>query len=339
MAFQEQDHTTTACASIATWSALQIAGKLFQRKIPSPSAVTKNALSTNLSGSKFPNSGLTGEQICTAIIANGLSTYKSPIKTHKNLLALVYSYGKAGLPIICGLSIYKKKNNKAITSTRILHAVTINGYKLDTKIPKEVFSKYELRLNSSRIKKLYAHDDQLCPFARLEMQSTYIQIGKQSVKYLTTEWPNSESNNGESHEKRVAIIENIYIPLHPNMRIHYPDVYETILQFMNYVFETSKGWFEILKEAEWDIYLKDLNKFKQDILKHPGTIFNVHRSEVVNTHFPKYIWVVGIKFEQSTAYELIFDTTESRDRTGFLYFISHSETYKVFDDLIQKYFS
>ena len=337
MAFQEQDRTTTACASIATWSALQIACKLFQRKIPSPSSVTKNALSSSISTRKFPNSGLSSEQICTAITSIGLFPYKEAVKSHKILLSLIYAYGKANLPIICGMSIYRRKNGKAVKSTKFLHAVTFNGYStLDGR--KEIFSKNELRLVSSRITKLYAHDDQLCPFSRFEViKNEYIELGNQHVKFLGTEWSNSFPSKA-TDENRIAVTESIFIPLHPNIRIHMLEIYGTLLQLNSFISSSSQKLSDFLKEAEWDITLQDVNKFKNDIFESSLMVTNCKKVDILKFHFPKYIWKASAIFDGTIAFDLIFDTTESKDKTGYLFFIAYIKKFTLVSNVITKFF-
>ena len=324
MAFQEQDRTTTACASIAVWSALHIAGKLFQRRIPSPSTVTKNALVYSTSTRKFPSKGLSGEQICIAISKNGLVPYKDTIPSLKILKAIIYAYGMAGLPIICGLNLFDTKNGKPLTNSVSLHAITLNGFSFEGGREDSNFTN-DIKLVSSRINYLYGHDDQLCPFAKMEVSPKFVEldgIGRREM--LLTNW-----NCTKGSEKKMALVGSIYIPLHSKIRIQFSDIYQKVLKL-----ETLLGNTLGLRNFEWKIRLQELNTWKNELLKDQTIIFGEPKHELLKRSYPKYIWRIIATRMEIDYFELVYDTTESVNGSGFIVFFCYMEHLQVIGHLL-----
>lgn len=333
MAFQEQDKATTACASIALWSALHLAGKIFQRKIPSPSVVTRLALSDSSHQLKFPNKGLTPQQICSAITHSALVPYKETINSHKFLKAFIYAYGIAGLPIIGGLNLYDHLNGKVILSSKVRHAITINGYSFeDGRADKD--SSNDIKLFSSRIKQIYAHDDQLCPFSKLEINETYFKFNSHTErKLLNTFWKSEKLNN-----YKVGLLDTIIIPLHPNIRVQFPDIYKKVI----FIDKTLKRLFKYFSlpsiEPEWRINLIDSVKWKNKFLESRINIFNTNKSNILKSTLPKYIWQVRGNFsnDESDDFELIFDSTESKTSHGLILPIYFRESFMDIYEILRE---
>lgn len=341
MAFQEQDRTVTACASTAVWAALHMTGKIFQREIPSPSSVTKYALSHAPALRKFPSTGLNGEQICVAITRSGLTPLKTTIDSLRVFKAIVYAYLKAGIPIICGLSLYDLKNNSADIGSKNWHAVTINGYSFEDRSSvaegnsnvsvseREIEMTNDLQLYSSRMTLVYGHDDQLCPFSRMEVLDKYYKFDgfKTSMlrtgrQMLLTGW---KSKSGDS---KYAKVESLIIPLHDKIRVEFPSIYEQVM-YLQRRFRILVG-----VSFEWEIYLQELVKWRNQILVSSKNPINLSKDEILMMSHPKYVWRAIARDEQlNECFELIFDTTESANGNGLRQFICYDRIYLVFEKL------
>lgn len=292
MAYQEQDTVVSACASTAIWNAFHKTANMFQTQLPSPSEITKSAGNFyNHSGRIFPNQGLDLSQICKAVESVGLVSelriegridvtetgreeiVKSDIPYARRI---VYAYNKAGLPILLFIKIDGNGH----------HLITVNGFAEK----EEEFAKTEkMTLRADRIEQFYAHDDQVGPFARITIENTTL---------LKTAWRDGKGN---------TIGGNIYaivIPLYSKIRITFDDVYKKIriLDIILYKLDIFKY------ELEWDIYLTESNKYKEEILngKYEASL----KEKVIFDILPRYIWVARAIVKKNFVFDLLFDSTD-----------------------------
>src|SRR5690606_36554797 len=100
------------------------------------------------------------------------------------------------------------------------HAVAVTGFKLaDT--PAAPLTASGFRLRAARMLKIYAHDDQVGPFARMEFDGEQIEVelgdgsGPVPVQTLSTSWRNK---SGTTHEVRAAPL-IVLVPLYHKIRI------------------------------------------------------------------------------------------------------------------------
>ena len=292
MAFQEQDTVVSACASTAIWNAFHKTADMFQTPLPSPSEITKSAGNFyNHSGRIFPNQGLDLSQICKAIESVGLVSelrvegriditesgreeiIKSDIPYARRI---VYAYNKAELPVLLFIQIDGNGH----------HLITVNGFSEKD----EDFEKTEnMTLKADRIERFYAHDDQVGPFARITIENT---------TSLKTAW------RDEAGKLLSGKIYAIIIPLYSKIRISFDDVYKKIriLDIILYRLDIFKF------ELEWDIYLTESNKYKEEILKSPYS--QNLKEKIVYSNFPRYIWITRAIVKKNFVFDLIFDSTD-----------------------------
>lgn len=308
IAFQEQDSIVAACASSAIWSAFQVTGKLFQHFIPTPVEITRSAIEAIPDSSRhFPNRGLSAEQMAQAIRNVGLDPYLVVKTNHDILKATVYAYQKAEIPLIMGMDLIELNSNEKLLGK---HAVTITGYSMAGEITK--FNKEDFYLKSSKINKLYVHDDQVGPFARMEFSET--------ERHLTTSWTDSNGKTDNVNGKPDILI----IPLYPKIRISFEIILLIISKLNEFlVIISSKTGIEI-QYIEWDIFLSKSNDFKHEI-RESEIIDNSQKEELLLSSMPKYIWrVIGILDDERI--EFIFDSTDIEQGEIFLRYISYGNT-------------
>ena len=106
--------------------------------------------------------------MCTVLAESGLVAGVRGPKTGKSAMGLDYikqlivAYSPIGLPIILGLTVPKGKRSA-------LHVVAVCGYRINT--TKKITANNDgVSWFSSNISKIYAHDDQWGPFARIEFR-------------------------------------------------------------------------------------------------------------------------------------------------------------------------
>ncbi|WP_431167658.1 hypothetical protein [Tenacibaculum halocynthiae] len=348
MAFQEQDEAVAVCASIALWSAFQITGKHNQHEIPSPSIVTKLALSESSYVKEYPSIGLTSEQIAVAVNKVGITPTIRVMRNTRELKQYIYAYLKAKIPIVCGISLFDvrsdlKTGEKSIASSKSFHAITINGFSFEDGEVEMAVGKKGLQLRSSRMTKFFAHDDQLCPFSRIDFNSkTNVKIGNLPCNLMHTTW---KSDKKEVEEYKYAKIETIIVPLNHKVRVSYQEVLVKIRNYSIVLRNSIKVFFEksdikikISNRFEWEIYLTKVNDFKKEIRENSTIDEKIKLNILMYQNYPKYIWVARAYKKDNIKLELIFDATESKI-TYLKDYIIYDPIFRaigVFDEVLEK---
>lgn len=329
MAFQEQDETIGMCASIALWSAFNITGIKYQHKIPSPSEVTKLAL-TETSYSRL-NEGMTAEQIAVGISKVGLNPMIiSPIG-NRDLKSIIYAYLRAGIPVICGIWLFDEYINGTVDPNSIsYHAVTINGYSFENGCPDVVFDN-DIRFYSNRMTKFYVHDDQLCPFAKMKITDTRKRMKNLEFKGIDTTWLTENHIEKGLKEFKTAKVNTLIVPLDPKIRISYSEV----LSELEFLSDKLSKVVELLGakiDFEWDIFLTDVSSFKKDVLSGP---FFAEKSDFLKKSYAKYLWRTKAVLNKVNLFEIIFDATDTAKGGITKDAIFYDEKYKYYYDLIK----
>lgn len=315
IAFQEQDKAVAACATSALWSAFQGTGKLFQLPIPSPVEITKAVREHHSESRLLPNNGLTLQQIATAIRSFGLEPTIFPTVSPLELKGIIQSYVKGKIPLILTLRIVEKKlPHKHIG----FHAVAITGYSLGLQDPTPTDD--GVFFTSSKINKLYAHDDQVGPFARMEFLKE-ITTSNGTENPLSTSW-GSDINKRENY---LAIPDNIIAPLYHKIRIPYDLIKYKIICFGMLVEIVRKELPISLNDSlQWDIRLTQLNEYKEQI-RDEKNITIQHKQQILLKPFPRFIWVATAYHNSSKEIELLFDATDIDQGNSFLGSVEYNE--------------
>lgn len=312
LAFQEQDQVVSACATSALWSVFQESGKLFQHPIPSPVEITKIACDPLPMETRYlPNKGLTVTQMAHAIRSVNLEPFLIKAGDEQVLKSSVYAYLHLGIPILMVFALVDISNSKKkeLTGKYIgLHAAAITGYSMGQKSPTAYGNFYT---KASRIDKIYAHDDQVGPFARmvLDHKKVLVDIGdpKTPQPSLDTSWKGEDKQVGS-----VRAVPNILlVPVYHKIRIPYDNIEEKIIHFNN-------DFIEVLRQSkllplnnpiEWDIYLTTINEFKADVFKSE-TLPAKLKKEVLTGLMPRFIWRASGYHDGACILDFLFDATE-----------------------------
>jgi hypothetical protein len=309
--YQEQDAVTAACATSALWSAFHQTDKIFKGTwAPTPVEITESANKFWQLSRPIPSSGLTVMQMCQAIHEVGLEAYVHSIEDQKDpymhpLISLIYAYLKMGVPVILHAEINGDD-----------HAVTLNGYCLEEKqhIPREVKRNYPyIPLVGRRISKFYAHDDQIGPFCKLEIVQKILDPYK-IEKYLHS-------------YKKILTYEpiSIIVPLYTKIRVVFLDVFRWVKKFHDFL----KAFNRIIEtNIEWNIYLCELNTFRNQVLS--GRLYKQDRSRLLRKSLPHYIWRIELNtLDGNKILEIIADATDMKRSFFFkdmVYFNSQFKT-------------
>lgn len=311
IAFQEQDMVAAACATSALWSAFHKTGELFNHHIPSPVEITKSATRYSLPETRvFPGIGLTGEQMAQAVRDVSLEPFMVSVSNNPFLLkANVCAYLKAGIPAILGVYLFdiSDPNHPVIEGK---HAITVMGYNLSPSIHPYGGSKF--RLKASCIDKIYAHDDQVGPFARLMFQPKPLKFTDKdgnihNYNYFTTSWVGKNGVIGSI----VAVPDILLFPLYHKIRIPFQTVLESVDSF-NQIIEfmrTASSGLLPKDHLEWDIYLTTVSELKKDILDK-SELLGEYRRILALESMPRFIWRADAYCQGEHTLDLLFDATD-----------------------------
>jgi len=329
LAFQEQDRAVSACATSALWSAFQSTGVIFHHSFPSPYEITKSATKYfQLSDTSFPNKGLMLSQMAHAIRAVNLESLTVGFINRSYMKAFIYAFIRGNIPVIIGMNLIDhRKLTKPIEID--FHAVTSSGYALGldegSDIPFEIVGKQELFnskkppnlfLRSSRMKKIYVHDDQIGPYSRIIFDDPKSQ---DEVDYcyrsLATHWSDLEPK----YEHVRAYPNALLIPIYNKIRIPYVSILQIVIELnfcVNYDLFTNNDS-EAKKFIVWDIYLATVSDLKSNLRKENFSS-PVEKLNFLTSDLPKYLWVVDGIFKNVKVFSFIFDATDIEHGKMFL---------------------
>ncbi|MDP2157450.1 MAG: hypothetical protein Q8K68_07065, partial [Nitrospirota bacterium] len=161
---------------------------------------------------------------------------------------------------------------------------------------------------ASRIDKIYVHDDQIGPFARMESDGVPVCLEKGNPEFsLSTSWRGSSGVIGSARAVPVAIL----VPLYHKMRITYDVIERIVINFDSSV-ETfrSNGLIPQLgKRLEWDLFLSTINDLKEEILQSRD-LDEAERIEVLTERMPRFVWRATAVIDKKPIVELVFDATD-----------------------------
>ena len=191
LAFQEQDQVVAACATSALWTAFHATGALFTHAVPSPADITRMAteIISEVVPRSMPNVGLTPIQMLHAIRRVGLESVLINAQDEFQLKSFMAAYLRCSIPIILHIGLYDVSGPVAKHFGD--HAIVVVGYNaVESNIVPHLPTNFRLR--SSGINKIYVHDDQVGPFARMEFDGIKVQemVDGRAVEWnsMTTAW-------------------------------------------------------------------------------------------------------------------------------------------------------
>lgn len=310
LAYQEQDNSVSVCATTALWMAFGKTYKMFRKALPTPYEITASAGIRRDIGRMMPNDALDLNQIIRSIHAVGLDAeVRTGDKTdsigvpgrivdmrflsYARLRRVVYAYSRCNIPILLGYRLNQAAGNQN-------HMVTITGFRLSPDPPQK--SLHRMQLKADSVVKLYAHDDQLGPFSKIEIKEKF-------VKYLMVKVL--------SNRDTLAVPTEIVIPIKKSVRIKFEEVNDQVNRLNNFFQEAiSKVGGD--SSIVWDIYLTRTRDYKDEVLEQASksgaeSLWKGQALEILSDSFPFYIWVAKMYFDGEESMHLIFDSTTIRD--------------------------
>jgi len=327
LAFQEQDHVVAACATNALWSMFQITGLNFNHPIHSPIEITKmaSALSPLDPTRTLPNEGLTKAQMAHTIRTVGLEPYPVAVQDEYILKNTLYEYLTARIPMVLIFFLYNEKERKIIGR----HAVTLTGYSLGAQ-EATPYGQTGFLSRASRIDKIYVHDDQVGPFARMVFDGKKIVLEDEKDKSVgmdsvSTSWQDKEGERGNIR----ALPELVLIPLYHKIRLPFYLINGIVSLFDNYIEEIRRIIPIPNNRPEWDIHLTTVNDLKREILASDFFKNQEYRLEILLKGMPRFIWRAIAWNSNMRLIELLFDATDIEQGPFFICAIEHNKPFSV----------
>jgi hypothetical protein len=286
--FQQQDSVVAACATVALWSAFFRTAHMFGTSAVRPAAITKAATSVVFQERALPSTGLTLEQMCEAVRANGLEPEVFTLENGKvPVLSWIRAYLERGIPLILGLK-----------TPRGLHAVTVVGYRLSksVQLSRELASAYhEAPSIARRIEKLYCHDDNVGPFAKF---GVIADPGGGNVRLTSTDY-------GTEEAPAELALDSVVVPVYEKIRLGFPAV-------QTWVTVLDKAVMPILREdlretREWDVSLTTTDDFKDSVQSAP--ISTAAKLALLVESQPRFMWQMALSTKDGEAFRLYADAT------------------------------
>lgn len=333
--FQEQDKDVAACATSAIWSVMQCTGRRFQHRIPSPAEITNSVAAGSHFERALPNlAGLTVRQIVDALrgvgldpalipleaeveeSAEGLSDegYENELRQRRLQLKIAAkAYLSAGIPCLLLVGVARKD---LVGVRRANHAVAITGYRMAGGRT-QGYGEADTRFVASRMDKLFVHDDQVGPFARM----CFEEDGQ-----LATSW----NGLGEGRDFR-AVAHTLVLPLHHKIRIPLGVILDMVL-VIDKQLETVRGQVDAVKAKfsrfVWDVRLSRLDQLRADISR--SKLDDQTKIRLLTQPMPKYIWRVTAMNGDKPLLEFLFDATDLTQGRMLLKIVVHSPAAAVF---------
>jgi hypothetical protein len=331
LAFEEQDSSVAACATVALWSAFHKTHFLFGTPRPRPAAITKAANVVRSAMRTIPSGGLNVFQVGEAIRAVGLDPEIFAITGQNPMLAsLAYAYLSAGIPLILVVFVEDQTH----------HAVTVVGYSQPDELAPnpEPTLKGVVSFAGQRIDKLYVHDDGIGPFASIPIAATPAGLtmpDKTSPPLVfETNWRLEQPKDGR--ETAYFLPECIVVPAYPKVRVPFFAMHDWVHRLMR-MFTTFRVPFQNqglqVDQLTWDIRLSQVNEFKEELRSGPYWP-NARIRELAQDFLPRFLWLAIMRHNGVPALLLLADATDAKRSCPILRVAWLDETFRPLLDAV-----
>lgn len=329
VAFQEQDHAISACATVALWMGFNAFPGIQPREVLSPYRIFEIVRKQHADGnlSHIVGKGLNVAQISSVIKERSLEPLVIRPETFGYAKAVAKAYLEMDIPIILGVDLIKMVDEPSDDYFLGKHAVTVIGFqgneqllpfKENTKSLLHTAENNEvnLYLESSAMKCLIVHDDQIGPYSKMLFTSEY-------GLSMKTKW--TDYNDGGAVDAKIDVMT---IMNFRKVRIRFSSILEITKELNNLICNSYRreGFF-----ISWDIHLTNVWSLKEKV-RLKRNIGNKDKVSVLTATLPRYIWVVGIMgrykddysdktFEIQTHY---FDATDIETSGFYLFSLNYT---------------
>jgi hypothetical protein len=328
LAYQQQDRTVAACATVALWSAFHRTETLFDSSRPTPATITRVANSVRGNQRAMPSSNLNTEQMAEAIRSVGLEPELVEIQPETPLSSLIYAYVSFGVPVVLLVRIPDRGG----------HAMTVTGFKLADATPRATEHLTEFAYAGRRISEFFVHDDNIGPFAHLRIAKIPGKLKKSADEITRDAFAKApyalEIEFPDENQKRIKWLcapQYAIVPIYPKIRLNFIALHGWLTKYALVLDQYASKLGIDPKELRWDVRLDSANAFKRNLRQ---TRLDV--GHVLLRPYPRYIWRVSIEMAHRQIVELTVDTTEMAQGFPFLDALHYDA---AFGEALRHYFS
>lgn len=296
--YQQQDTVLAACATVSLWSAFHKTNELFNTPNPRPARITRAANAVRGVGRALPSRDLNLGQMCEAVRNVGLEPQIEQITPTTPLLSIMYGHLRYGIPPILGVSF-------ELQGKWVGHAITVTGYSMaDHYHPlvaeQPIGDVYSL---ASRIEKIFVHDDNVGPFARLRLERP---PGVRPPNFPENyPWPPflfRGYGQGQVPETQFFPL-FVLLPVYGKIRVTFSEMHSWPQRLMRLL-----GSYRFPSYAlEWDIHLTNTQAYKNEaretMMSLPGVRDMLYESQ------PRFIWRAIAMQNKVPLFEILGDAT------------------------------
>ncbi len=318
--FQEQDSVVSACATVALWSCLRQAARIFEVTAPKPAQITLMN-STFRRGRSIPSTGLELEEVCSVIRDSGLEPEVFDLNDpegSKRWLSIIYAYLHAKIPVFLGVECIENGTGVA------MHALAVSGF-TTRKDEKPFFLKEhvnqkvpELKLKGLRMTELYVHDDDLGPFSRLFVAAPRTRFQKDVRLQASDPYVGRTKIPSSYYVPRTLVV-----PVYAKIRVSFIDVEGWVSSLDDLLRETVQ--FDGI--AEWDIVLTSVHNLKRNYKSR--LTGEKEKLDRMLRQMPRFLWHVRLLVNESDLLEFTIDATDSAQGAEVYDCIFHNDELKA----------
>jgi hypothetical protein len=251
-----------------------------------------------------------------AIRGVGLEPLPLRVTAREWLRIELYGYLAARIPMVLGVDLidYKDKANWLPIGR---HAVAVLGLSFGGK--PTALPGSSLLLRSSRINKIYVHDDQVGPFARMEVVEADLErdLQGQTLTHpsMTTSWP----SNLAGEVRAVPLL--ALVPIYHKIRITLPAILERVAAVDDFCRTITQAVAQLrLGALEWDVRLSTVTDFKCEV-RAVSHLTGRRRRDALTRPMPRFLWRATALRDDVPILDLLYDATDidSGDATAACY--------------------
>ncbi len=309
IAFQQQDQAVSACATTATWTALQGTAHREHLIMPTPAEITLAASRYVLAnGRTLPSEGLAIQQICEAVRDAGLAPVLCRANSFETDRRVLDTFMRSGFPAV--LAVVPTEESQSDEG----HALCAVGSKT-TEVTPQPNPKLSYRDGATALKQLYVHDDRLGPYASAVL-SPFTTKNKATQMSLHIRWPGEAAGQVESW-RLFAIV----VPVPNKVRLPVTRLHEmghVIGQAMGAALpEMSRTTTVRYRYCTAVAYVKDAFT---STLSHEGL-----EQLAAKTALSRYVAIVEVSGLGERLVDVILDCTEAVERPSALAVVNRSQ--------------
>ncbi|WP_126012932.1 hypothetical protein [Sphingomonas sp. ABOLH] len=218
-------------------------------------------------------------------------------RTRLEFKAAVAAYLRAGIPCLLLMRVTEATGREP--ERDVNHAVAVTGYRLG-RGPATGYGESGVMLDASRIDKIFVHDDQVGPFAKMK----FAEDGT-----LDVSWPIGGGQLGQT----LARSHTLVVPLNHKIRVPFATVLKLTLEIgrrLDGALESFPGSGELLGEqpVSWDIQLSSLRDLRKEIAE--SDLADGEKKRLLESRMPKHLWRIIATIKDGAVLELLLDATD-----------------------------